>query len=285
MAFYLSGTDQIYMILSIVIANWNTKELIKECLESIFETHKNELSNYEIIVIDNASDDGSREYLRELGSKIILIENPDNLGYAKACNQGMKIAKGKYILLLGSDTIIQENTLSECINYLETDDKAGAVSCRLLNTDGSIQNSLKKFPALKNAFFTYLSLDSFNRDYDMADFDYSISIKAEQAAATFLMIRRVLAEHINYFDESYRILYNDVDLCKKIYKAGYYIMFLHHVSVIHHGSHSTKQAGFGLRKIMYSDIYRYYRRQFGFKAKFLYPILVFRLLIVSTIKS
>ena len=273
------------MTISIVIANWNTKELIKQCIYSIFDTTSQALPRFEVIVIDNASTDGSLEYLRSQTGRIILIENNENAGYAKACNQGMKIAKGKYILLLGSDTIMKPNTLKECADFLDKNIDAGAVACKLLNPDGTIQNSVKKFPRLKNAFYTYLSLDKMNREYDMSDFDYNSTCEVEQAAATFLMIRKDILEKINYFNESYRILYNDVDLCSKIRLEGYRIYFLHSVSIIHYGSHSTKNADFALRKIMYSDIYRYYCRNFGFKAKFLYPILAFRLIVVSTIKS
>lgn len=273
------------MTISIIIANWNTVVLIKQCIESIFDTTPLTLLDYEVIVIDNASTDGSFEYLKSQSGKIILIKNNENLGYAKACNQGMKIAKGKYILLLGSDTIMKPNTLQESVMFLDNNNDTGAVACKLLNPDGSVQNSLKKFPQLKNAFYTYLSWDKMNREYDMSDFDYNSSCDVEQAAATFLMIRKEILERINYFDESYRILYNDVDLCSKIWNAGYKIYFLHTVSIIHYGSHSTKNADFALRKIMYSDIYRYYCRNFGFKAKFLYPILAFRLIIVSTIKA
>ena len=273
------------MTISIVIANWNTKDLIQQCIESIFGTTPQEQVTYEVIIIDNASTDGSTEYLRSQSGRITLIENKTNLGYAKACNQGMKIARGKFILLLGSDTIMQPGTLFECVKFLEGNNDAGAVSCKLLNPDGSIQNSLKKFPKLKNAFYTYLSLDKLNRDYDMAEFNYDNTVEVEQADATFLMIRKELMERIGYFDESYRILYNDVDLCRRIQKAGCKIFFLHSVSIIHYGSHSTKNADFALRKIMYSDIYRYYCRNFGFKAKFLYPILAFRLIVVSSIKA
>ncbi len=272
------------MILSIVIANWNTKELIKQCLSSIFVSVRKGLK-YEVIVIDNGSDDGSAEYLEELGEKIILIRNSSNLGYAKACNQGMKAAGGKYILLLGSDTILSEGAAETCIKFLDENPGAGGVGCRLLNPDGSVQNSCKKFPMLKNAFYTYLSLDKLNRDYDMSDFDYNTTREVEQIAATFLMLRSDVMKKIGYFDESYGILYNDVDLCLRIRKAGYRLYFLHNCNAMHYGSHSTKNADFKLRKKMYGDIYRYYKNNFGFKAVFLYPILVIRLLIVSSIKA
>jgi GT2 family glycosyltransferase len=272
------------MILSIVIANWNTKDKTEQCLESLFNSI-NSSADAEVIVIDNGSSDGSVDFLKGLGSRINLICNSSNLGYAKACNQGMKAAKGKYILLLGSDTVLMEDTLEKCIGFMETSPQAGAAGCRLLNPDGSLQNSCKKFPLLKNAFYTYLSLDKLNQDYDMSSFKYDSTREVEQIAATFLMIRSSVLKEVGLFDESYGILYNDVDLCKRIYRKGYKLFFLHTCSVIHHGSHSTKKAGFGLRKKMYGDIYRYYKNNFGFKAMFLYPILALRLLIVSSIKA
>lgn len=273
------------MTLSIIIVNWNTKDLIRKCIESIFNTTPQDEVKYEVIVIDNGSSDGSLDYLTALGSKIVLVSNQTNRGYAAACNQGMERAAGKYILLLGSDTLMLESTLKECTAFLESDLHAGAVGCKLLNPDGSAQNSCKKFPTLKNAFFAYLSLDKLNRDYDMADFHYDRTISVDQIATTFLMIRTEVIKQVGMFDEAYRILYNDVDLCKRIKNNGWNIVFLHNCSIYHLGSHSTKQADFALRKKMYGDIYRYYCRNFGFKAKFLYPILVFRLIVVTTIKS
>lgn len=272
------------MKVSVVIANWNTKKLIRQCIESIFDSVRAGFE-YEVIIIDNGSTDGSKEYLLSLGNRIVLISNDANRGYAKACNQGMKISKGEFILLLGSDTIMRENTIEDCASFLESHPEAGAVGCRLLNPDGTVQNSCKKFPTLANAFYTYLSLDSLNREYDMTNFDYNHTREVEQVATTFLMVRNGLMKKIVYFDEAYRILYNDVDLCHRIWDAGYKIFFLHTCEAVHYGSHSTKQADFRLRKIMYGDIYRYYKNYFGFKAKFLYPILVIRLLIVSTIKA
>lgn len=273
-------------ILSIIIVNWNGLEVIKHCIESIFTYYLNEITDgkFEVIVIDNDSKDGSKKYLSSLSGKILVIENISNLGYASAANQGMKKANGRYILLLGNDTKFIDNSLYRCIEFLDNNKHCGAVGCKLLNTDRTVQNSCKKFPKLKNAFYTYLSLDRMNGEYDMADFNYDQSIEVEQIATTFLMIRKNILEQINYFDEKYRIMYNDVDLCSKIIYSGNKIYFLHTASVIHYGSYTTKRVGYTLRKQMYGDIYRYYKNNFGYKAKFLYPILVFRLLIVTSIK-
>jgi GT2 family glycosyltransferase len=118
----------------------------------------------------------------------------------------------------------------------------------------------------------------------MASFKYDKTTEIEQISTTFLMIRKELLEQIGYFDKSYKILYNDVDLCKKIWETGKKIFFLHNAEVIHHGSQSTKKAGFKERRIMYSDIYRYYRRNFGIRAMLLLPVLGMRLVLAALSK-
>ena len=270
------------VILSIVIVNWNSRKDTLDCLHSIFNIpdYRNIKTKPEIILIDNNSVDGSVEEIKEKFPDIILIKNKTNAGYAPAANEGMKIAKGKYVLLLGNDTELTDGSLVNCINFLENNSQAGAVGAKLLFPDGRLQGNCKKFPTLKNAFYTYLSLDRLNRVYDMASFKYDEQLKVDQIATTFLMIRNEILQRINFFDTQYKILYNDVDLCKKIYNEGYEIYFIPDAVVYHHGSHSTQKAGFELRKIMYMDIFWYYKNNFGFRAYFLLPVLFIRFLIV-----
>ena len=270
------------VILSIVLVNWNSRKETLDCLHSIFNIpdYHSIKTKLEIILTDNNSADGSVAEIKEKFSEIIIIENKTNAGYATAANQGMKIAKGKYVLLLGNDTELSEGSLVNCISFLDNNSNAGAVGAKLLFPDGRLQGNCKKFPTLKNAFYTYLSLDRLNRDYEMASFKYDEQLKVDQIATTFLMIRNEILRKINFFDTQYKILYNDVDLCKKIYNAGYEIYFIPDAVVYHHGSLSTQKAGFEVRKIMYSDIFRYYKNNFGFKAYFLLPVLFIRFLIV-----
>lgn len=274
------------MILSIVIVNWNHKELTGSCIRSVLDTCASEIEKkeFEIIVIDNGSTDGSKEYLSIFSDSIRLIGNNSNTGYAPACNRGMREAKGNYVLLLGNDTIIMDEALQKCIRFLDENPDCGAVGCRLLNPDGTFQNNCKKFPKLRNGFFTYLSLDRLNKDYDMSSFEYDRTAEVEQISTTLLMIRKALLDEIGYFDKSYKILYNDVDLCKRIRQSGKKIYFLHTAEVIHYGSRSTKKAGFKERKIMYSDIYRYYRKNFGIAAVTLLPVLAIRLVLAAVSK-
>jgi GT2 family glycosyltransferase len=274
------------MILSVVIVNWNSRELTMKCLESAFKISDTGKIKPEIIVIDNGSTDDSAQKIKEKFPGVFLIENTKNEGYAVAANQGMKISEGKYVLLLGNDTELCENSLLNCVRFLDENPGTGAVGAALLYPDGNIQKgNCKKFPALKNAFFTYLSFNRFNRDYDMADFDYQENKRIDQIATTFLMIRNEILQKISYFGVQYKILYNDVDLCKKIYNCGYNIYFIHNANACHQGSHSTKKADFKIRWIMYTDILKYYTNNFGLSAYLLFPVLLIRFLLVTLFKK
>jgi GT2 family glycosyltransferase len=271
-------------ILSVIIVTWNTKTLVNECIDSIFALPEYS-DSVEIIVIDNGSTDGTDKLISEKYKEIVYIRNNDNVGYAPAVNQGVKIAEGKYVLLLGSDTVLKPNSLKRCISFLDENNNAGAVGCKLVFPDGSPQGNCKKFPTLRNGFFTYLSLDKLNHDYDMLWFNYDKTIKVDQIATTFLMIKGDLIKKLGGFDERYKILYNDVDLCKRIWNENKEIYFLHDAEVIHHGSYSTKKARYQVRRIMYDDIYRYYRTKFGRKSILLLPVLKLRLFLTVLFKK
>ncbi|MEI7483594.1 MAG: glycosyltransferase family 2 protein [Ignavibacteriota bacterium] len=273
-------------ILSIVIVTWNTKDETIACLNSLYNSgdFKKYNGEIEIILIDNNSSDGTSEEVSRSYPSVTLIKNSNNTGYAPACNQGMKIAKGLNTLLLGSDTVIKDNAIADCLNYLNENPECGAVGGKLLFPDGGLQGNCKKFPTLQNAFFTYLSLDRFNKDYDMADFGYDKTTEVDQIATTFLMVRTEILKNINYFNEGYKILYNDVDLCKRIKGEGYKIVFIHSSETFHHGNLSTKKADTSVRFQMYKDIYKYYRENFGAVSVTLIPVLMFRFLLIIIFK-
>lgn len=270
--------------LSIVIATWNSKKQTEDCIQSIINLPEYS-SRVEIILVDNASNDGTAEGIRENYSQVKLIINDKNTGYAPACNQGIQASHGKYILLLGSDTILKPGCLKKTIEYLDNNPDTGAAGCKLLYPDGTLQGNCKRFPKLSNAFLTYTSLNRFNYDYDMRGFSYNETIQVDQIATTFLLVRGDLIRKLKGFDESYRIMYNDVDLCKRIYAEGKKIMFMHDAEVYHYGSLSTNKADYKLRKIMYDDIYRYYKRNHGARASFLIPVLKTRLLFTKLFKN
>jgi len=137
--------------LSIIIVNYNVKEFLQNLIHSIYRA--GEKIKYEIIIVDNASDDGSVEFLREKFPELKLIVNEKNLGFSKANNIGLKYAQGKYILLLNPDTIVQEDTFEKMINFFETTPDAGMAGCKILNPDGTLQLACRRsFPGPWTSF-------------------------------------------------------------------------------------------------------------------------------------
>jgi GT2 family glycosyltransferase len=266
--------------LSIIITNWNTRELVHQVLQSIF-AHPPGVP-FEVIVVDNASDDGSAEMIAQSFPMVRLIKNSRNEGYAKANNKGAAVANGEMILLLGSDVVVIDDGLQKMFDYLSSHSHVGAVGCRLLNPDRTVQQSCRRFPTLRDAVLTYLSLHKLAGGYNIRDFDFYKTQEVDQPAATSLMIRKSVVNKLGLFDERYTILYNDVDLCRRMHDAGWKIVYLADAEVIHHGSQSTKRATPAVRLEMYRNILVYYFRNVGSLAVVvLLPILGFRLAVVN----
>jgi hypothetical protein len=267
-------------VLSIIITSWNTRDLLQEALASIYRSAPS--VPFEIIVVDNASADGSAEMVGRHFPKVRLISNARNEGFAKGNNRAAAIASGETLLLLGSDVVVRDNSIQQLHDYLHSHADVGAVSCRLLNPDGSVQHSCRRFPRLRDAVFTYLSLHALASAYTISDFDFQRTQEVEQPAATCLMLRKSILGGGGLFDERYTILYNDVDLCKRIHDAGWKIVYLAKAEIIHHGSQSTKRATPAVRLEMYRNILVYYFRHFGgIAVVVLLPILAVRLAVVN----
>ncbi|MBW7888002.1 MAG: glycosyltransferase family 2 protein [Bacteroidetes bacterium] len=267
------------MKISIIITSWNTQTLLRACLHSIFQFPPKD--KFEVIVVDNNSRDGSAEMVEIEFPDVRLIKNNENTGYAKGNNIGYTASTGSYILLLGSDTQILYNAVNKLSDFLDTHHHAGIVSGKLLLSNGLTQHSCKKFPTLANAAALYCSLNFLNKAYLMADFNHNEIKEIDQPDATCIMIRRTaLTDYI--FNEQYSILYNDVELCKRIKTNGWKIYFLPDAEIVHHGSQSTKQANPQLRLVMYKNIIDYYSNTSGYYSRYiLKPILIIRFLLVS----
>ena len=266
-------------VLSIVIVTWNTRDLTLALLRSLFRSAPE--SPFEVIVVDNASIDGTADEIAQHFPRVVLVRNNANAGFASGNNQALRISSGRYILLLGSDTEMIDNSIQRMLEFLSTSE-VGAVSCRLLNPDRTPQRSCRRFPTLWDGLMTYLSLDGLAPHYTMKGFDYYKTQDVEQPAATCLMLKRKVIDEAGMFDERYAILYNDVDLCKRIRDRGWRIVYLASAEVIHHGSRSTTQAPPGVRLEMYRNILLYYSAAIGAHARLvLLPVLLVRLLVVT----
>ena len=236
--------------ISIVIVSWNVKNLLHRCLDSIL-ANQNDL-NLEIIVIDNASTDGTQQMLQKLPITnyqlpITVITNQTNNGFAAANNQGIKIAKGKYILLLNPDTEIRQNTLHEMYKFFEKHSDAGVAGCKHLNPNRTLQPSVRRFPTFWSQFLILHKLHHLLpnlktfRHYFAKDFDYEKTQPCDQIQGSFFMINRPCLKKVGLFDEKFFIWFEEVDYCKRAYNAGFKTYYNANASIIHHGAQSFNQ--------------------------------------------
>ena len=231
--------------LSICIVNWNVRELLKACLNSIFNNTKG--ISFEVIVVDNASSDGSVDMVRKEFPQVKLIANGSNAGFTRANNQALKIAQGRYVMFLNPDTELKGNSLATMVNFMHAHKDCAALGPKLLNSDGSLQRSCKTFPSLISMLFNALFLDSiFPRSkvfggHFMAWWDFNHTREVDQPMGSALMVKKEVLDSAGWFDENIFIWFDEVDLCYRIKKAGWKIYFTPDAQIIHHLSRSFKQ--------------------------------------------
>ena len=235
--------------LSIIIVNWNVKALLQRCLSSIFDYVKD--LDYEVIAIDNCSQDGSQEYLKTLDKKknnIKVILNKKNIGFAQANNQGFKKAKGEFILFLNPDTeFIQENGVREIIKMMKKNKKWGIVGCQIIGPDKEVQTSVRSLPSVFSQLMILLKLQylfphsRIFKKYFQTDFNYQTLKEVDQVAGTFMLTRRKVIEQVGGFDKCFHLWFEDVDFCYRIKKAGWQVIYYPEMKILHHGGKSFWQ--------------------------------------------
>ncbi len=221
--------------LSIIIVSYNTEELLKKCLESIFS--QNRSISFEVIVIDNASTDGSAEAI----SNFQFIRNKKNVGFAKANNQGVKLAKGKYLLFLNPDTIVYPKTLEGMVAFMEGNQHAGVATCRVNLPNKKLDDaSHRGFPTPWNAFCYFSGLSKLLpsskllNGYNLGWMDLSKKHEIDSCAGAFMMVRREAGESIGWWDEDYFWYGEDLDFCYRLKKNGWKIFFVPLFSILHY---------------------------------------------------
>jgi GT2 family glycosyltransferase len=231
--------------LSIVIVSWNTRDLLRQCIRSVIETTEN--LKYEIFVVDNNSSDNTVEMVRKEFPQVKLIENKFNAGFAKANNQAIKISEGKYIILLNPDTIVKKDALYNMLKFMENDKNIGIVGCKLLNTDGTLQESCRRFPDLPTyinillkTHIVFPNLKCLKR-YFMKDMNYDKINEVDQVMGAALMYRRDVLGEESYLDEDYWIWFEEVDFCFKVKKQGCKVVYIPHAEIVHYKAQSFNQ--------------------------------------------
>ena len=233
--------------LSILIVNWNVKDLLSDCLRSIFE-HTNNL-NFEVIVVDNNSPDQAEvnKMMRENFPQVKYIPNHKNLGFAKANNQAMVLAQGQFILLMNPDTELRENSLLRVVNFVKENEEIGICGCKILNSDHTIQPSVRSFPTLASQVLIMLKLHHFLagqkvlRQYFLKDFDYNKPQEVDQVRGAFFLIRKKVIDKIGLLDDGYWIWFEEVDYCRRAKDVSWQVFYLPTAEVFHHWGQSFQK--------------------------------------------
>lgn len=229
--------------ISIVIVSWNAKKYLTGCLESLrAQDIKEEM---EIIVVDNASSDGSPEAVRELFPQVKVVETDANLGFAKANNIGIKESKGKYVALINSDVMILDGCLNGLQDFMDSNTDVGLCAPRLLNGDMTIQFSCRNFPTIWRLFCDSLKLNQFLpwwrlfEGEEMKMFAYDRQTEVDAVSGAFMFVRKEAFAIVGLLDERFFIYSEDVDWCKRFRDAGWKIVFFPKVEAIHYGGGSS----------------------------------------------
>jgi len=234
------------MDVSIIIVAWNVRQLLYDCLKSVYEETKD--IRFEVIYVDNASEDGSVEMVREEFHKVRIIENEKNEGFIRANNQAIKIAEGRYVLLLNSDTIVLDNAIAKTVEFSDKHPKAAVVGCKILSPDRTLRRDCFLYPSALNMLLSATYLNNifpksrfFGREY-MTWWDFDEVREVETICGCCSLVRREAIDQVGVMDPMYFVYGDDPDWCYRFKKAGWKIMFTPDAEIIHYGGETTNKA-------------------------------------------
>lgn len=231
--------------LSILIVNWNTQKLLRECLDSVYA--KWSTIDLEVIVVDNNSSDQSAEMVETEFPQVVLVRNDTNLGFVQANNQAAVLAKGRFILLLNSDTKVIDPDVKSVLDYLDAHQDVGIVTGKVLNSDGSFQRPFRCAPHPFGALLRHTTRlvvgfnTPFHRRYRMENVGDSDAIEVDWVTGAYVFLRRELVNDGEVFDPDLFMYYEDTLLCFRCWQKGYRVMYLPLAPIIHYGGGSAKQ--------------------------------------------
>jgi GT2 family glycosyltransferase len=244
---------------SVVLVCWNNKDYLEPCLRSLYESGLR--SNFDVVVVDNGSTDGSQEMLGRKFPQVKIIQNDHNAGLGRASNQGIEATSGRYLLLLNNDTIINGSSLDAMVGYLDATPDAGAVGGQLLNPDGSVQSCYNNFPSLREEFLIATRLGELLREgYPAIIYDQTVRSVSWLGSAC-LMLRRASLDQVGLLDEEYFIYGDEADLQYRLKKAGWQVYYLPQATTIHYGGRSMNR--WSRRKMVYRGHLLFFKKNYG----------------------
>jgi len=230
-------------MIDIVIVNWNSHEFLRKCVLSIFSSKQFDLVS-NVIIIDNNSTDDSLQLL-PLHAKLQVVKNTENLGFAKACNQGFKMSQSKYILLLNPDAVLLENTIAASFDYMETHQDVDVLGCQLLNDSNHITPTCARFPKPINFVYHSLGLSKispkiFHPPTLMTDWNHKESRFVDQVMGAYMFMRNTVFEKAGYFDERFFVYFEELDFSLSLKNAGGKSFYHSRIQAIHTGMGTTE---------------------------------------------
>jgi GT2 family glycosyltransferase len=233
------------MDVSIVIVAWNVRELLHNCLKSVYDETKG--VDFEVIYVDNASRDGSVEMVRKKFQEVKIVQNEKNEGFIKANNQAIEIADGRYVLLLNSDTVVLDNAIAKTVKFADAHPETAVVGCKVLNADGTLQRNCFMYPSVLNMFLsaTYLYKifpgSRFFGRQEMTWWNFNDVREVETVCGCFSLVRKEAIKQVGLMDYTYFVYGDDTDWCYRFKKHGWKIMFTPDPEIIHFRGQTTKQ--------------------------------------------
>ena len=252
--------------LSVIVVSWNVRDLLRRCLSSVPGAGSSPCDlGAEVVVVDNASTDGSVRMVEQEFPSVRIVANSTNRGFPAANNQGMALANGRYILLLNPDTEVLDNALETMVDFADAHSDVGVVGPRLLNTDGSVQSSRRRFPTLATAIFesTWLQPCAPRRlleHYHVLDRPDDDTIDVDWVTGAAVMVRRETIDRVGALDEGYFMYSEELDWCRRIRDAGWRVVHLPTAQVIHHVGKSSEQVVVARHVHFQTSKVRYFRK-------------------------
>ena len=254
--------------ISIIVTNYNTSDLLRACFASMGERLGTPW--LEVILVDNASADDSVAMTRAHFPAVKVLEQTRNEGFAHANNRGIREARGRYLLILNSDTEIVGDALEKMRDAMDAQTDIGALGARLLNTDGTVQLSCRSFPSYRTALFHRYSLmtrlfprNRYSAEYLMTDWNHDETADVDWVSGACLMARRKTLDEVGLLDEGFFMYSEDVDWCYRMKQAGWRIVYFPQAEVRHHIGRSTRKVPYRMTYERHRSMWRFYRKHYS----------------------
>ena len=246
------------MKLSVIIVNYNVRQLLDECLKSVIKALDG--IKGDIYVVDNNSTDDSVEYIQEHFPDVHLIANKENLGFASANNQAIRMTDSEYVLLLNPDTVVYEYTIRGCISFMDTHPEAGGAGVRMLTREGNAAPESRR--AIPSPWVSFLKMLGFTRRYYMSHLPWDKPGRIEVVSGAFCMLRHKALDQIGLLDEDFFMYGEDIDLSYRLLKGGWQNWYLPY-DIIHYKGESTQKSSFRYVHVFYQAMLIFFRKHYG----------------------